>query len=382
MTAPNIVLRDPVLYRIRHAHHHRTGDAWCIYPMYDFTHCISDAIENITHSLAARWSSKTTARCTTGCSSTCARPACSATRCRTSTEFARLNLTSPSPASASSSNWWTKSAWTAGTTRACHHRRHPPPGLYAGIDPAVLRPRVGVSKADSWIDMSTLEGAVRDDLDARAAQRGRAGPGQADPGQLPGRPDRGMLGAGAPQAARTGPPRVPDLARAVDRARRLLPRRRPRATSACSRAARGVRLRNGYVIECTAWTRTRTATWWPCTRTTCRKPRAARRARTASRSRATSTGSARSAYEAEVRLYDRLFNDRTRMQGQELPRGAEPPTPRRWSRPTWSRACATPSRKTASSSNVTATSWRTVPDPLAGRAVFNRTVGLKDSWGK
>jgi glutaminyl-tRNA synthetase len=51
MAAPNIVMRDPVLYRIRHAHHHRTGDKWCIYPMYDFTHCISDAIENITHSL-------------------------------------------------------------------------------------------------------------------------------------------------------------------------------------------------------------------------------------------------------------------------------------------------------------------------------------------
>ncbi|TXI88211.1 MAG: glutamine--tRNA ligase, partial [Cupriavidus sp.] len=51
MSAPNIVMRDPVLYRIRHAHHHRTGDKWCIYPMYDFTHCISDALENITHSL-------------------------------------------------------------------------------------------------------------------------------------------------------------------------------------------------------------------------------------------------------------------------------------------------------------------------------------------
>ena len=51
MAAPNINLRDPVIYRIRHAHHHRTGAAWCIYPMYDYTHCISDALENITHSL-------------------------------------------------------------------------------------------------------------------------------------------------------------------------------------------------------------------------------------------------------------------------------------------------------------------------------------------
>ena len=51
MAAPNVNLRDPVLYRIRHARHHRTGDAWCIYPMYDFTHCICDAIEGVTHSL-------------------------------------------------------------------------------------------------------------------------------------------------------------------------------------------------------------------------------------------------------------------------------------------------------------------------------------------
>ncbi|MDL2209445.1 glutamine--tRNA ligase/YqeY domain fusion protein [Desulfovibrio sp. OttesenSCG-928-O18] len=51
MASANVIMRDPVLYRIRHAHHHRTGDAWCIYPMYDFAHCLSDSIEGITHSL-------------------------------------------------------------------------------------------------------------------------------------------------------------------------------------------------------------------------------------------------------------------------------------------------------------------------------------------
>ncbi len=51
MASPNINLRDPVLYRIRHVHHHQTGDKWCIYPTYDYTHCISDALECITHSL-------------------------------------------------------------------------------------------------------------------------------------------------------------------------------------------------------------------------------------------------------------------------------------------------------------------------------------------
>lgn len=51
MASPNMLMRDPIIYRIKHAHHHRTGDAWCIYPMYDFAHGQSDAIENITHSI-------------------------------------------------------------------------------------------------------------------------------------------------------------------------------------------------------------------------------------------------------------------------------------------------------------------------------------------
>ncbi len=51
MASPNMKLRDPLLYRIRHAHHYRTGDEWCIYPMYDFAHPLSDAIEGVTHSI-------------------------------------------------------------------------------------------------------------------------------------------------------------------------------------------------------------------------------------------------------------------------------------------------------------------------------------------
>ncbi|MDP2534798.1 glutamine--tRNA ligase [Alteromonas stellipolaris] len=51
MASPFMCMRDPVIYRVKHAHHHQTGDKWCVYPMYDFTHCISDAIEGITHSL-------------------------------------------------------------------------------------------------------------------------------------------------------------------------------------------------------------------------------------------------------------------------------------------------------------------------------------------
>lgn len=51
LASGNFNMRDPVLYRINHMHHHRQGDKWCIYPMYDFAHPIEDAIENITHSI-------------------------------------------------------------------------------------------------------------------------------------------------------------------------------------------------------------------------------------------------------------------------------------------------------------------------------------------
>ena len=51
LASPNMLLRDPVLYRIRHAHHYRSGDTWCIYPLYDFAHPIEDAIESVTHSI-------------------------------------------------------------------------------------------------------------------------------------------------------------------------------------------------------------------------------------------------------------------------------------------------------------------------------------------
>ena len=66
MASPNLNMRDPVMYRILHAEHHRTGDKWCIYPMYDFAHGQSDSIEKASRTPSARWSSKTTARSTTG----------------------------------------------------------------------------------------------------------------------------------------------------------------------------------------------------------------------------------------------------------------------------------------------------------------------------
>ncbi len=164
MTSPNINMRDPVIYRIRHAHHHRTGDAWCVYPMYDYTHCISDAIENITHSLCTLefedhrplydWVLNALAD-----AGEFARPL------PQQIEFARLNLTY-----AITSKRKLLQLVTEKHVDGWDDPRMPTlVGLRRrGFTPESIKlfcERIGVSKADSWIDMSVLEQSLRDDLD-------------------------------------------------------------------------------------------------------------------------------------------------------------------------------------------------------------------------
>ena len=167
MASSFIAMRDPVIYRIRYVHHHRTGDAWCIYPMYDFTHCISDALENITHSLCTlefennrplyNWVLERLVEV-----GVFAQPL------PEQTEFARLNLTYAITSKRKLlqlvenhhvDGWDDPRMMTLVGVR----RR--------GFTPESLRlfaERIGVSKADSWIEMGVLEQAVRDDLDAKA----------------------------------------------------------------------------------------------------------------------------------------------------------------------------------------------------------------------
>jgi glutaminyl-tRNA synthetase len=164
MTHPNLVMRDPVIYRIRHAHHHRTGDAWCIYPLYDFTHCISDALENITHSI-----------CTLEFENN--RPlydwilhaleeaGALASPLPHQYEFARLNLTYTLTSKRKLLQLVQEKyvdAWDdprMPTIVGLRRRGYTPEALQLFCE------RIGVSKADSWIDMSVLEQALRDELD-------------------------------------------------------------------------------------------------------------------------------------------------------------------------------------------------------------------------
>jgi len=162
MTSPNLNMRDPVIYRIMKASHHRTGDKWCIYPMYDYTHCLSDAQEIITHSLCTLefedhrplydWFLDTL--------ETPSHPR--------QIEFARLNL-----------------SYTVMSKRKLmqlvqdgHVEGWDDPRMLTvsglrrrGYTPASIRKfcrEIGIGKRESWIDMGVLENSVRNDLNVTA----------------------------------------------------------------------------------------------------------------------------------------------------------------------------------------------------------------------
>jgi glutaminyl-tRNA synthetase len=167
MASPNMNMRDPAIYRIRHAHHHRTGDAWCIYPMYDYTHPISDALENITHSLCTLefqdhrpfydWVLERLAE-----GGFLKRPL------PHQYEFARLNLTYAITSKRKLLQLVEEKivdGWDdprMPTIVGIRRRGYTPESVQLFCE------RIGVAKADSWIDMSILEGALRDDLDPKA----------------------------------------------------------------------------------------------------------------------------------------------------------------------------------------------------------------------
>ncbi|RUO65190.1 glutaminyl-tRNA synthetase [Pseudidiomarina planktonica] len=162
MKSPFMVLRDPVIYRVRFAHHHQTGDKWCVYPMYDFTHCISDALEGITHSLCTlefqdnrRLYDWVLDNISIDC-----HPQ--------QIEFSRLNL-QYTVMSKRKLNLLVEEGKVSGwddprmPTIAGIRRR--------GYTPASIREfchRIGVTKMDNQVEMSMLEACIRDELNVSA----------------------------------------------------------------------------------------------------------------------------------------------------------------------------------------------------------------------
>jgi len=162
MASPNINMRDPAIYRIKHAHHQRTGDIWPIYPMYDYTHCISDALENITHSL-----------CTLEFEDH--RPLYDwvldevKTPCHPrQIEFARLQLKYTITSKRKLNQLVTEKyvdGWNDPRMPTISGLRR------RGYTPASLRDfsdRIGVTKKDSFIEMAVLENCIREDLNEHA----------------------------------------------------------------------------------------------------------------------------------------------------------------------------------------------------------------------
>ncbi len=166
MASPNINLRDPVLYRIRHGViHHQTGTAWCLYPTYDYTHPLSDALECITHSICTLefedhrpfydW-------CVANVSVPC-KPR--------QIEFSRLNL----EYTVMSKRLLTQLVAEGHVTGWDDPRMPTIAGLRRrGYTPAAIRAfceRIGVTKSDNMVEMAMLESAIREDLDAAAPRR-------------------------------------------------------------------------------------------------------------------------------------------------------------------------------------------------------------------
>jgi glutaminyl-tRNA synthetase len=302
MASPNINLRDPVIYRIRKASHHRTGDKWCVYPMYTYAHPLEDALENITHSLCTLefedqrpfydWLLERLAE-----GGWFARPL------PQQIEFARLNLTYVvlskrrliQLVEESHVEGWDDPRMP--TLAGARRRGYTPEGFRSFAE------RIGVSKADSWIEYSVLEDCMREHLNEVAPRRMAV----LDPVKL--------VIENYP-AEREELCEVPNHPQKPDWGRRSVPFSRElwiEREDFAETPPKGyfrlypgnkVRLRYGYVVECTGYDRatdTVRCNYLPDTKSG-----------TPGSDKVKVKGnihwvSARHAYAAEVRLYDRLF---------------------------------------------------------------------------
>ncbi len=396
MAHPNINMRDPAIYRIRRAHHHNTGDTWCIYPMYTFAHPIEDALENITHSICTLefedqrpfydWLME---QLGTGGIVNTPPPH--------QYEFARLNLT-----------YVVTSKRKLRQLVDEHHvdgwddpRLPTLVGLRRrGYTPASLRlfcERIGVTKADSWIDYATLEGSLRDALDP-VAPRAMA---VLDPLKLTITNWDEVMGAGTLDECHAPVhPHHPDMGQRTMRIGKHLwieredfmevpekgyRRLYPPYTNASGQAVEGnkVRLKYGYVVACTGCTKDADGrvtevfvSLIPDTKS------GTPGADSVKVKGVIGWVGAEDGVQAEVRLYDRLFTEaQPDAGGRDFLRVLNPDslkTITAWVEPSAAQA-APESHFQFERLGYFATD-RVLH--AAGTPVFNRITGLKDSWGK
>ena len=382
MASPNINLRDPAIYRIRRATHHNTGDRWCIYPMYTFAHPIEDALEQITHSICTLefedqrpfydWLLE---RLTEAGLLQAPPPR--------QYEFARLNLTyviTSKRKLAQLVNEGHVSGWDdprMPTIVGLRRRGYTPEAIQ------LFAERIGVTKADSWIDYSTLDIALRDDLEHKA-HRGMAvldpvklvltnwdevmGAGHLEPCSLPALPHP-PEGQPAPAA------RQFVIGREVWIEREDFEEVPPKGYKRLFPGNK-VRLKGGYVVECTGCEKDADGRVTAVPDTKIGTPGA-----DAVKVKAAITWvSVADGVAAEVRLYDRLFTDpQPDAGGKDFKASLNPASMRTitaYVEP--SLAQATPDAKFQFERFGYFVADR--KDHAPGQPVFNKITGLKDGW--
>ncbi len=396
MASPNLNLRDPAIYRIKRATHHNTGDTWCIYPMYTFAHPIEDALERITHSICTLefedqrpfydWVLEHLADL-----GLLARPL------PKQYEFARLNLTT-----IVTSKRKLRQLVEEGVVDGWDDPRMPTlVGLrrrgYTPDSLKLLAERSGVSKAGGWIDYSVLDIALRDDLDPKAPRAmavleplkleltnwdAEVGAGRLLPCTAPrlqSRPEAGQ------REFTLGPQVWIERDDFAENPPKGYHRLSPPRTDAAGNALPGsrVRLKYGYVIECTGFSRDGAgritavqAELVPDTRSG-----------TPGADRVKTKGvltwvAAHDGLPAELRLYERLFTEDQPDGGERDFRDCLNPASRRvlqgFVEP--SLAGVAGDQKFQFERHGYFVADRV--DHAPGRAVFNRITALKDSWAK
>ncbi|AVP58094.1 glutamine--tRNA ligase/YqeY domain fusion protein [Pulveribacter suum] len=389
MASPNINLRDPAIYRIKHAEHHNTGNQWCIYPMYTYAHPIEDALEHITHSI-----------CTLEFEDQ--RPfydwlldhlreggLIAAPQPR-QYEFARLNLTY-----VVTSKRKLKHLVDSGTVSGWDDPRMPTiVGLRRrGFTPESIRDfceRIGVTKDYAWIDYALLEACLREDLEARAHRAMVV----LDPLKLELTNWAEVFGSDAHLEAcelpalphaREGeavPTRHLKLGREVWIEREDFAEEPPKGYKRLFPGNR-VRLKGGYVIECTGCEKDEAGHVTRVLATVVGGTKSGTPGADSVKVKAAITWvGAADAVAAEVRLYDRLFTDpQPDSGGKDYLALLNPDSlkvARAWVEPSLAAAQAGDKFQFERFGYFVAD----CADHSGERLVFNRITGLKDSWGK
>jgi glutaminyl-tRNA synthetase len=385
MASPNINLRDPAIYRIRRATHHNTGDKWCIYPMYTYAHPIEDALENITHSLCTLefedqrpfydWLLERLIE-----SGLLASPP------PRQYEFARLNLTYvvTSKRKLAQLVYDRKvSGWDdprMPTIVGLRRRGYTPEAIQ------LFAERIGVTKSDSWIDYSTLEGCLRETLDGYAARAMAV----LDPVKLVLSNWDEIMGTGTlDDCSAPIHPHLPELGRRNFKIGKEVWIER---SDFCETPPKGffrlfpgnkVRLKYGHVIECTGCTKDASGTITEVQATLIPDTKSGTPGSDSVKVKGVITWVAvADGLAVEVRLYDRLFLEaQPDAGGKDFIASLNPNSLKVITaivEP--SLANALPGQNFQFERHGYFVADRV--DHAQGKPVFNLAVGLKDSWGK